>query len=73
MVLPWRQTTRRNELQQLLESLKRLKGLTEPFFLFLYRYVPPLRPAHSKWSLELPDNAQALEEELAKQVSCCLL
>ncbi|XP_005106675.1 ralA-binding protein 1 [Aplysia californica] len=35
----------------------------------LRKYVPPLKPAHSKWSLELPDNPVALEEELAKQES----
>ncbi|CAL1528879.1 unnamed protein product [Lymnaea stagnalis] len=35
----------------------------------LRKYVPPLKPAHSKWSLELPDNPSALEEELAKQES----
>ncbi|XP_046350266.2 ralA-binding protein 1-like isoform X1 [Haliotis rufescens] len=33
------------------------------------RYVPPLKPATSRWSLELPDNPAALEEELAKQES----
>ncbi|KAK3578376.1 hypothetical protein CHS0354_025470 [Potamilus streckersoni] len=33
------------------------------------KYVPPLKPATSKWSLELPDNTTALEEELAKQES----
>ncbi|XP_055882821.1 ralA-binding protein 1-like [Biomphalaria glabrata] len=35
----------------------------------LRKYIPPLKPAHSKWSLELPDNPSALEEELAKQES----
>ncbi|GFS18546.1 RalA-binding protein 1 [Elysia marginata] len=35
----------------------------------LRRYVPPLKPAHSKWCLDLPDNLTALEEELAKQES----
>ncbi|CAG5120617.1 unnamed protein product, partial [Candidula unifasciata] len=35
----------------------------------LRKYVPPLKPAHSKWTLELPDNPSALEEELAKQES----
>lgn len=35
----------------------------------LRKYVPPLKPAHSKWSLELPDNVISLEEELAKQES----
>jgi len=35
----------------------------------LRKYVPPLKPAHSKWSLELPDNVASLEEELAKQES----
>ncbi|XP_052802767.1 ralA-binding protein 1-like isoform X2 [Mya arenaria] len=33
------------------------------------RYVPPLKPATSRWSLELPDNPQALAEELSKQES----
>lgn len=33
------------------------------------RYIPPLKPATSKWSLELPDNPAALEEELSKQES----
>ncbi|XP_064595875.1 ralA-binding protein 1-like [Liolophura sinensis] len=33
------------------------------------KYVPPLRPATSRWSLELPDNPAALEEELHKQES----
>ncbi|XP_050412574.1 ralA-binding protein 1 [Patella vulgata] len=33
------------------------------------KYVPPLKPATSRWSLELPDNPTALEEELAKQES----
>lgn len=33
------------------------------------RYVPPLKPANSKWCLDLPDNLTALEEELAKQES----
>ena len=31
--------------------------------------MPPLKPATSRWSLELPDNTGALEEELAKQES----
>lgn len=35
----------------------------------IFRYVPPLKPATSRWSLELPDNPQALQEELAKQES----
>ncbi|CAJ1099388.1 ralA-binding protein 1-like [Octopus vulgaris] len=33
------------------------------------KYIPPLKPATSRWSLELPDNLSALEEELAKQES----
>jgi len=33
------------------------------------KYVPPLRPASSKWSLELPESSSALEEELKKQES----
>lgn len=33
------------------------------------RYVPPLKPATSKWSLELPDNPSAIQEELDKQES----
>lgn len=33
------------------------------------KYIPPLKPATSRWSLELPDNLCALEEELAKQES----
>ncbi|XP_041374372.1 ralA-binding protein 1-A-like isoform X2 [Gigantopelta aegis] len=33
------------------------------------RYVPPLKPATSRWSLELPDTPAAAEEELAKQES----
>lgn len=37
--------------------------------ILLRKYVPPLKPAHSKWTLELPDNPSALEEELAKQES----
>ncbi|XP_076463673.1 uncharacterized protein LOC143295884 isoform X2 [Babylonia areolata] len=36
---------------------------------YLKKYVPPLKPATSRWSLELPDNTVALEEELAKQES----
>nr|KAG5707292.1 hypothetical protein BaRGS_000066 [Batillaria attramentaria] len=36
---------------------------------YLKKYVPPLKPATSRWSLELPDNTGALEEELAKQES----
>ena len=39
------------------------------FAAILTRYVPPLKPATSRWSLELPDNTGALEEELAKQES----
>jgi len=37
--------------------------------LHVSRYVPPLKPATSRWSLELPDNPQALQEELSKQES----
>ncbi|XP_074661157.1 uncharacterized protein LOC141913882 isoform X2 [Tubulanus polymorphus] len=33
------------------------------------RYVPPLKPATSRWSLELPDAPNAIEEELHKQES----
>merc|ERR1712130_106777 len=33
------------------------------------RYVPPLKPATSKWSLELPESPSAIEEELHKQES----
>ncbi|XP_060602729.1 ralA-binding protein 1-A-like isoform X5 [Ruditapes philippinarum] len=33
------------------------------------RYVPPLKPATSRWSLELPDNPAAIQEELSKQES----
>ncbi len=33
------------------------------------RYVPPLRPVTSRWSLELPDSPSAIEEELHKQES----
>ncbi|ESP03563.1 hypothetical protein LOTGIDRAFT_53545, partial [Lottia gigantea] len=33
------------------------------------KYVPPLKPATSRWSLELPEDTTALEEELAKQES----
>ncbi|XP_052236244.1 ralA-binding protein 1-like isoform X1 [Dreissena polymorpha] len=33
------------------------------------RYVPPLKPATSRWSLELPDQPGPLEEELNKQES----
>ena len=38
-------------------------------FFFYFRYKPPIRPAHSKWSLELPDSPAQLEEELLKQES----
>ena len=37
--------------------------------LYFFRYVPPLRPVTSRWSLELPDSPSALEEELRKQES----
>ena len=33
------------------------------------RYVPPLKPVSSRWSLELPDSPPAIEEELRKQES----
>ena len=33
------------------------------------RYVPPLRPVSSRWSLELPDSPSAIQEELIKQES----
>ena len=33
------------------------------------RYVPPLKPVTSRWSLELPDSPPAIEEELRKQES----
>ena len=33
------------------------------------RYVPPLRPVSSRWSLELPESPTAIEEELHKQES----
>jgi RalA-binding protein 1 len=33
------------------------------------RYVPPLKPVSSRWSLELPDSPSAIEEELTKQES----
>ena len=35
----------------------------------LDRYVPPLKPVSSRWSLELPDSPPAIEEELRKQES----
>ena len=35
----------------------------------LVRYIPPLRPVTSLWSLELPDSPGSLEEELRKQES----
>ncbi|CAD5126180.1 DgyrCDS14350 [Dimorphilus gyrociliatus] len=35
----------------------------------LKRYAAPLKPVGSKWSLELPDNSEALQEELSKQES----
>ncbi|XP_076082057.1 uncharacterized protein LOC143052833 isoform X3 [Mytilus galloprovincialis] len=35
----------------------------------LKKYKPPIKPAHSKWSLELPDSPAQLEEELLKQES----
>ena len=34
-----------------------------------YRYVPPLQPVTSLWSLELPDTPAGLEDELRKQES----
>ena len=33
------------------------------------RYIPPLKPVSSRWSLELPDSPPAIEEELRKQES----
>ena len=36
---------------------------------WLNRYVPPLKPVSSRWSLELPDSPPAIEEELRKQES----
>jgi len=36
---------------------------------FSGRYVPPLKPVSSRWSLELPDSPPAIEEELRKQES----
>jgi len=33
------------------------------------RYVPPLKPVSSRWSLELPESPPAIEEELRKQES----
>ncbi|KAK3094980.1 hypothetical protein FSP39_008678 [Pinctada imbricata] len=35
----------------------------------LKRYKPPIKPATSRWSLELPDNPSQMEEELQKQES----
>ena len=35
---------------------------------FFDRYVPPLRPVTSRWSLELPESPSALHEEITKQV-----
>lgn len=58
-----------------LQILKKKMLFNSKFFIILmchsisYRYVPPLRPATSRWSLELPDNPQALQEELSKQES----
>ena len=39
------------------------------FSVLFSRYIPPLKPATSKWSLELPDNPVAIQEELSKQES----
>jgi len=39
------------------------------FNVLLTRYVPPLKPVTSKWSLDLPESPSALEEELCKQES----
>jgi len=36
---------------------------------YFIRYVPPLKPVSSRWSLELPDSPPAIEEELRKQES----
>ncbi|ESO12140.1 hypothetical protein HELRODRAFT_62288 [Helobdella robusta] len=33
------------------------------------KYVPPLKPATSRWTLELPECSSAIEEELKKQES----
>lgn len=33
------------------------------------RYVPPIKPATSRWSLEIPDDPSYIREELAKQES----
>jgi len=33
------------------------------------KYVPPLRPVTSRWSLELPESPSALHEEITKQES----
>jgi RalA-binding protein 1 len=38
-------------------------------WLWHIRYVPPLKPVTSRWSLELPDSPSAIEEELKKQES----
>ena len=38
-------------------------------FSIFHRYIPPLRPVTSRWSLELPDSPSAIEEELRKQES----
>lgn len=32
-----------------------------------YRYRPPLQPAASKWSVDLPETEEAIQEELHKQ------
>ncbi|XP_052096521.1 ralA-binding protein 1-like isoform X1 [Mytilus californianus] len=51
-------------LNVLFSHVKQLFKHTE-----LKKYKPPIKPAHSKWSLELPDSPAQLEEELLKQES----
>ena len=54
------------------QTTNTLKNITQhaPFLSFISsRYIPPLKPATSKWSLELPDNPVAIQEELSKQES----
>lgn len=51
-------------LNVLFSHVKQLFKHTE-----LKKYKPPIRPAHSKWTLDLPDIPAQLEEELLKQES----
>ena len=37
--------------------------------IYSLRYVPPLKPATSRWALDLPECPSAIEEELKKQES----